>query len=182
MLFHADSSPELLSTTLLLDHTGALFVGETRLAHAPLLLFGADDNVNQSDDSDSENMDGDGSESGHRAGGGSGGWHHVAVLVSLAHQAEQSEYRVFVDGAEVALTMTSRSLARSSWSRRGGAGPGGPDDTVEAAAHEREWAGSPAGTVWYFRSSMRKVSSGGRDPAAVPAGSVEAAGSRCIEV
>ena len=37
-----------------------------------------------------------------------------------------------------------------------------------------------AGTVWYFRSSIRKVISGRRDPAAVPAGSVEAAGSRCI--
>ena len=37
-----------------------------------------------------------------------------------------------------------------------------------------------AGTVWYFRSSIRKVISGRRDPAAVPAGSVLAAGSRCI--
>ena len=81
-----------------------------------------------------------------------------------------------VDGAEHASTMTSRGWAGSSWSRRGVACPMGPDDTVEAVVRAK----CSAGAVWYFRSSMRKVMSGKRDPAAVPAGSVVAAGSRCI--
>ncbi len=81
-----------------------------------------------------------------------------------------------VDVAKHVPTMTSRGWAMSSWSRRGGACPMGPDDAVEAVVRAR----CSAGTVWYFRSSMRKVISGRQDPAAVPAGSVVAAGSRCI--
>jgi hypothetical protein len=114
LLFHADSSPELLSTTLLLDHTGALFVGETRLAHAPLLLGVGNDEKDEDDSADdSEDEDKDkGTDDG--VGRRAGGWHHVAVVVSLAHQAEQSEYRVFLDGTEVAALRHSPLLDLSA--------------------------------------------------------------------
>lgn len=115
LLFHADSSPELLSTTLLLDHTGALFVGEMRLAHAPLLLGESSDEKDTGDSvvdsEDEDESEGSGSGHGRRSGGG---WHHVAVVVSLAHQAEQSEYRVFVDGTEVAALRHSPLLDLSA--------------------------------------------------------------------
>jgi hypothetical protein len=112
LLFHADSSPELLSTTLLLDHTGALFVGETRLVNAPLLLGMGNDEKDQDDSvDDSEDKD-EGRDSG--VGRRAGGWHHVAVVVSLAHQAEQSDYRVFLDGTEVAALRHSPLLDLSA--------------------------------------------------------------------
>jgi hypothetical protein len=84
LLFHPDGTPDILSTSLMLDHEGRLLVGENVIPHSA------------------------------RVRGGDDQWHQIAVAMSLSHQAEQSEYRIFLDGREIALLTHSGMLDLSA--------------------------------------------------------------------
>lgn len=82
LLFHPDpSSPEMLSTSLLIDDAGDIYVGEQKLANAPKVL-GPQPSRSVPDGLDEADPD----------------WHHLAVVVSLARAPEHSDYRVYLDG------------------------------------------------------------------------------------